>query len=84
VSHTTDFLDEIAHRNGIRPTSYAIAKHMKEKYGWTRQTVQNYRKGTTVPDDTKALDIAAECELGQRPAPIASRTPSGAQCARGA
>jgi len=63
VSHTTDFLDEIAHRNGIRPTSYAIAKHMKEKYGWTRQTVQNYRKGTTVPDDTKALDIAAELEL---------------------
>lgn len=63
MNHSQDFLEQIAQRAGIRNTTYAIAKHMGDRYGWSRTSIINYRKGTTAPDDRKALDIAQELGL---------------------
>lgn len=62
-THTQQFLEEICRRHGRPCTGYAIARIMRERYGWSEQTAYNYRKGSTAPDDRKALDIAAELEL---------------------
>jgi len=82
MSHTQDLMRQITAKADIRDTAYALHQHMGLKYGWSRSTAYNYWRGTSSPSDKHCIQIADE--LGQRPAPIASRTPSGAQCARGA
>lgn len=63
MSHTKDFLLEIAVRAGRRPTAYGVDQQMRPKYGWSRTTAYNYVRGDTYPSESHALDIAAELEL---------------------
>ena len=78
---TKDYLDEIVRRAGLRDTDYALWKHMHDRYGWSRITVVNYRKGATFPSDRHALDIAQE--LGLDPARVLADITAERAAARG-